>query len=263
MSVRLKVVEGKPHGAVIALHGKWFYIGRDPACQLRPKNDAVGDRHCALFLDGDYVEVKDLGTQGGTILNGRRLKPSISTPVHNGDRLQVGPLTFEVEVSSATAGQQVKGRDAKLGGDALDDLEESATARLANKLIQRELGQGPDPTKAVGTHLQVVMAEGIPCVTIEMAKITDQMVGTLKKELGNLSERPGLSRVILDMRKVQEIDGPGIDVLLAFESRLKSHGARMKLCELAGPVLDSFSDAGVLEQLPIFLDCHDAVWSAW
>src|SRR5438105_262327 len=85
MRVRLKVVEGKPHGAVIALHGKWFYIGRDATCQLRPKNDAVGERHCALFLDGDYVEVKDLGTRAGTLLNGRRLKPSISTPVHNGD----------------------------------------------------------------------------------------------------------------------------------------------------------------------------------
>mgnify|MGYP000984667220 CR=1 FL=1 len=263
MSVRLKVVEGKPHGAVIALHGKWFYIGRDAACQLRPKHDAVGERHCALFLDGDYVEVKDLGTQNGTILNGRRLKPSISTPVHNGDRLQVGPLTFEVEVSAATGGQVGVGRDAPLGHDALDDAEEPATARIANKLIQRDLGKSADPTRAVGTHLNVVLSEGIPCVTIEMPKITDQTVNTLKKELANLSERQGLSRVILDMRKVHEIDGPGIDVILAFESRLKSHGARMKMCELAGPVLDSLADAGVIDQLPIFLDCHDAIWSAW
>jgi anti-anti-sigma regulatory factor len=263
MSVRLKVVEGKPHGAVIALHGKWFYIGRDAACQLRPKHDAVGDRHCALFLDGDYVEVKDLGTQGGTLLNGRRLKPSISTPVHNGDRLQVGPLTFEVEVSTATGGQVGVGRDAPLGRDALDDDEEPATSRLANKLIQRDLGQGPDPTKAVGTHLTTVLAEGVPCVTIEMPKITDQMVRVFKKELGNLAERPGLTRVILDMRKVHDIDGPGIDVILAFETRLRSHGARMKLCEISGTVFDRLADAGVVDKMPIFLDCHDAIWSAW
>ncbi|MFO0957621.1 MAG: FHA domain-containing protein [Isosphaeraceae bacterium] len=262
MSVRLKVVEGKPHGAVIALHGKWFYIGRDPACQLRPKNEAVADRHCALFLDGDHVEVKDLGSQGGTILNGRKLRPSISTPLHNGDRLQVGPLTFEVEVSRVSDGEVGKGRDTPMGG--LDDDDESSlTAKIANRLIQRELGTGADPTKAVGAHLQAVITEGIPCVTIDMARVAEQMVPVLKKELANLAERPALTRLILDMRKVNEIDRPGIDLLLAFDKKLKEHGARLKLCEINPDVMDKLVDANLIDLLPIHLDCHDAIWSAW
>lgn len=262
MSVRLKVVEGKPYGAVIALHGKWFYIGRDPACQLRPKNEAVGDRHCALFLDGDHVEVKDLGSQAGTILNGRKLKPSISTPLHNGDRLQIGPLIFEVEVSRASEGEVGKGRDTPMGG-LEDDDESSLTAKIANRLIQRELGSGADPTKAVGAHLQTIVTEGIPCVTVAVNKLADQMVPVLKKELANLAERPALTRLILDLRKVAEIDRQGIELLLAFDKKLKSHGARLKLCEINPDVMDKLIDANLIDQLPIFLDCHDAIWSAW
>lgn len=263
MSVRLKVVEGKPQGATIALHGKWFYIGRDPACQLRPKHDTVGDKHCALFLEGDYVEVKDLGCQAGTILNGRKLKPSISTPVHNGDKIQVGPLLFEIEVETAKSQPIAEGALPPHEGSLLDDDDEPSTSRIANRLIQRELGQGADPTKAVGTHLHAVMSEGVPCVTLDMPRISDQMIPTLKKELANLAERPALTRLILDMRKVRHADDAAAEILLAFDKKLRDRGARLKLCELAPEVMDVLTKHGVLEKVPSFLDCHDAIWSAW
>jgi pSer/pThr/pTyr-binding forkhead associated (FHA) protein len=264
MSVRLKVLEGKPQGATIALHGKWFYIGRDPSCQLRPKHEDVDPKHCALFLQGDYVEVKDLGSEGGTLLNGRRLKPSISTPAHNGDRLQVGPLVFEVQVGADMPGDHHNGQTPPPSEDLLEDEEEaSSTARIANRLIQRQLGQGPDPMKAVGTHLHAVISEGVPCVTIDISRITEEMVPVFKRELANLAERPALTRVVLDFRKVREIGLEAADILLAFNKKLQSRGARLKICELTPETMEVLAARGVMDEIPVFLDCHDAIWSAW
>lgn len=258
MSVRLKVVSGKPQGASISLHGKTFVIGRDSTCQLRPKHDSVGTRHCTLKLDGDAVAVEDLGSEGGTLLNGAKLRPSVPTPVYHGDRIQVGPLIFEFAIHTETPPFSA--------ADLLDEEEEdqaSVAAKIANRIIQRELGQGPDPMKAVGTHLHAVLVEGVPCVTIEISRIGEEMLPILKRELSNLAERPSLTRLILDLRKVQRICPTSAEVLLAFEKKLRTRGARLKLCEIGPEVMEVLGDRGVIDQIPVFLDCHDAVWSAW
>lgn len=258
MSVCLKVVAGKPQGANISLHGKSFLIGRDSACQLRPKHDSVGSRHCALKVDGNAVDVEDLGSEGGTLLNGTRLDPSVPTPVRHGDRLQIGPLVFEFAIRDE---DRTAAADPE---EALDDQDEvSVAAKIANKIIQRELGQGPDPMKAVGIHLHVVLVEGVPCVTIEMHRIGEEMLPAFRRELGNLAERPSFTRLILDFRKVHAACPGGAEVLLAFEKKLRGRGARLKICELTPEVMAVMGEHGVLDRIPVFLDCHDAIWSAW
>src|SRR5262245_52304058 len=100
MKVHLKVVEGRPLGASIPLSGSAFLIGRDASCQLRPKHESVGPRHCQLTIEGDRLSIADLGSEGGTLLNGRRLRPSEPAPARHGDRFQVGNLVFEVAIAA-------------------------------------------------------------------------------------------------------------------------------------------------------------------
>lgn len=271
MKVQLKVIEGRPLGALIPLHGPSFTIGKDASCQLRPKHDSVADRHCRLAVDGDRVAVADLGSDAGTLLNGRRLKPGGEAAVAHGDRLQVGNLVFEVAIVGAGATVRPEPAAAEVppspkltGSDDGEGEFGSQAALLANKLLQNALAAGGDPTKAVGVHLRAEMIDGIPWIAIDMTRIVDEStILPLKRELRDLAERESLRRVILDFHRVQALSPAAADVLIAFHDRLKARGARLKLCEVAPAVFHVLEEKGLTARVPICLDCHDAVWSNW
>ncbi|RMD58828.1 FHA domain-containing protein, partial [Candidatus Parcubacteria bacterium] len=63
-----------------------------------PGMHSVSRRHASIFREGGQVFIKDLGSTNGTFLNGKRLPPYLSTPLHNGDSLQLGMLRIEVKI---------------------------------------------------------------------------------------------------------------------------------------------------------------------
>jgi pSer/pThr/pTyr-binding forkhead associated (FHA) protein len=75
-----------------------FLIGRGPDCDLRLNAAAISRHHCLLRLRGDDVVVLDLGSSNGTYVNGQRVRSQ--TSLHDGDRLSVGEVDFQVEVAS-------------------------------------------------------------------------------------------------------------------------------------------------------------------
>jgi hypothetical protein len=76
--------------------GDELTIGRSPGCAVPLTGDNfVSQLHARVFRRGDEYWVEDLGSTNGTLLNGRRL--ASATPLHRGDRLQVGRSVLEVE----------------------------------------------------------------------------------------------------------------------------------------------------------------------
>jgi len=67
-------------------------LGRDPvACAVaRPALDSVSPVHAALSRIGNGWQVKDLGSAGGTALNGIALDPPMGQPLQDGDELVLG-----------------------------------------------------------------------------------------------------------------------------------------------------------------------------
>ena len=94
MDLRLLVLKGKPQGKELPIRVSPFIIGRGPECQLRPNSDMVSRLHCALTIQGDQVNIRDLGSTNGTIVDGERLTGSLT--LTDGDIFQVGPLVFQV-----------------------------------------------------------------------------------------------------------------------------------------------------------------------
>jgi len=98
MKVTLVVASGVHKGKPIPIPGPQFLIGRDPECQLRPASQAVSKRHCLLVVRSGRVFVKDFGSTNGTFLNNEPITPEAVREVKAGDRLQVGPLDFTVQI---------------------------------------------------------------------------------------------------------------------------------------------------------------------
>lgn len=104
MDFKLKVLDGKNAGHLIAINVKRFLIGRAEDCQLRPGSELVSRHHCALLREDGYVGVRDFGSRNGTFVNDQRIAGE--QELHAGDRLQVGPLRFEVLLDVAVGGKK-------------------------------------------------------------------------------------------------------------------------------------------------------------
>ena len=81
-----------------------YFIGRNSRCHLRPQSLLVSNRHCEIMVRDDKAFLRDLDSTNGTQLNGRRLAER--TELHDHDRMQVGPLVFEVCIHEGTSLRQ-------------------------------------------------------------------------------------------------------------------------------------------------------------
>lgn len=68
-------------------------FGRDIVCDIRVSDPLVSRRHCQIWLDGDRVTLRDLGSSNATFVNGEPVKEARLEP---GDEVAVGSAIFLV-----------------------------------------------------------------------------------------------------------------------------------------------------------------------
>ncbi|MBY0230610.1 MAG: FHA domain-containing protein [Gemmataceae bacterium] len=123
MNVKLLVVQGKPAGKQLLFGQGEYYLGRGPECQVRFNSDWVSRQHCVLTVGAGGATVRDLGSRNGTLVNGKLIREAAA--LADRDRVQVGPVTFEVRIDSVTGGSDPEavplgeGSDAGMGSTAL------------------------------------------------------------------------------------------------------------------------------------------------
>jgi len=103
MEVKLVVTNGRHSGREIPIRVPKFFIGRAEDCHLRPGSDLVSRHHCVILVEGGTVTVRDFGSKNGTFVNGEQVMPE--RELNNGDRLVVGQLDFDVQISGVPAVQ--------------------------------------------------------------------------------------------------------------------------------------------------------------
>ena len=101
MTVKLCVIQGKPAGKSLAFPTGEYYFGRGAECHVRPNSDWVSRQHCLLRVTGNAAFLKDLGSRNGTLVNGVLI--GAEKQLFHGDRVQFGPLVFEVQVDDSRA----------------------------------------------------------------------------------------------------------------------------------------------------------------
>ena len=114
MDVKLVVLGGKHPGQEIAVQGPEFLVGRAPECKLRPNSDMVSRRHCMISIAEGQATIRDLGSRNGTIVNGKKITGEHE--LRTGDKIKVGPLEFEVHLSTSSQRQEEAEGTQRAGG---------------------------------------------------------------------------------------------------------------------------------------------------
>lgn len=107
-SHQLRRRDGPAAGTPIPLTRSFCTLGRHPASDIRldtPTDQAVQDRHAAVFRDGTGWLVRDLGSTSGTLVNGHRIVGD--RRLQEGDEIRLGSegpaLRFEFASAAAQA----------------------------------------------------------------------------------------------------------------------------------------------------------------
>lgn len=112
MELTLKLLSGSKSGQEIKIPVDKFFIGRAEDCHLRPHSDLISRHHCALLVQEGVAAVRDFGSRNGTFVNGERVVGQ--RELATGDKLKVGNLEFEVQLSSSIGGKKLpKVKDVK------------------------------------------------------------------------------------------------------------------------------------------------------
>jgi pSer/pThr/pTyr-binding forkhead associated (FHA) protein len=71
---------------------KEVIVGRDETCDIRIMARSVSREHCAIEQDGDELVLRDLGSTGGTYLNGTKVE---KVRLEDGMQITVGPAVLK------------------------------------------------------------------------------------------------------------------------------------------------------------------------
>ena len=135
MEVKLVVASGSHQGQVIEIKREIFEIGKSPRCQLNPGGAGVGRHHCAIFRKEGFAAVKPLDPVEKTILNGTAITKPMK--LRNGDKLQVGGMTFEIQLTVGVSGQKLS---------KVQSVTEAAARIVEKKQIEKKKSKAAGAT---------------------------------------------------------------------------------------------------------------------
>jgi len=102
-SARLLWLNERGDVACAALTGAPVVIGRDPACDVVLASSHLSRRHCVVRWREAHgpaiaLEIEDLSSSNGTLVNGTPMEPRISRRLRDGDVIELGGIALAVLV---------------------------------------------------------------------------------------------------------------------------------------------------------------------
>lgn len=171
MEVKLVVANGSHQGQIIEVKREIFEIGKSPRCQLNPGGPGVGRHHCAIFRKEGFAALKPLDPVEKTILNGTAITKPMK--LRNGDKLQVGSMTFEIQLTVGVSGQKLS---------KVQSVTEAAARIVEKKQIEKKKSKAAGATDA-DSDLDIFAIFGEEAPDEE-----DQLVSIMRKNRDQAAE---------------------------------------------------------------------------
>ena len=139
MGFRLRITEGKGQGREFYFRRSSVKIGRMPDNDLILYDTTVSRHHCQILRSSNGFRVRDTGSANGILVND---VPTVDAPIDDGDRLRIGPVTFEFSVGMPAPGPRFIGT----GPSVLDPEADTTIGTLDEWNVSGQLARAVAPT---------------------------------------------------------------------------------------------------------------------
>jgi pSer/pThr/pTyr-binding forkhead associated (FHA) protein len=143
MQVVLVMIRSNGETRSFSLSKDVTILGRSHDCDLRLALSEISRRHARLIKQGEELLLEDLGSANGTTVNGQAIQ---QRRLAAGDKLQLGPVTFIIEIESDSVASDNAGNTADATGSQRDP---PAPAEIEGQIQDTDEGPktstDPDP----------------------------------------------------------------------------------------------------------------------
>jgi eukaryotic-like serine/threonine-protein kinase len=224
MAYLLMVTSGPNQGARINLpkHGS-LVLGRGDESDVQVFDPRMSRTHCRIEVNGDGVRIADLGSTGGTFLQGKRIDES---PVQLGDCIRIGETeaTLRDEAASDTTVLSLPG----------DTSQVPADVRNLDALIGRDVHH---------YRIESKIADGTTGAVFKARDLKHNRAAAVKVLWPNLSQDEEASqRFIRGMKTMFPLHHPNI-------VRIYSAGTYRNLCWVAMEFVDGTDLTNLIERI--------------
>ncbi len=173
----LIAIEGPLKGQTFRLR-EAVVLGRSFDADLRLDDPAVSRRHARISLAGGHCSIEDLGSENGTLVNGRRI--AAPTPLQSGDQIGLAGNLFRFAAESAPpreSGVTIVDEPSADAPPALETIDVRATSMEA-AMAQR--ADAPDALIKAQQRLRAVLEISNAVQTqLDMDKLLHQIMDRL------------------------------------------------------------------------------------
>jgi two-component system response regulator AtoC len=142
-------------------------LGRSSQCEIQIDHPTISRIH--VCIEVSPPRVRDLGSQNGTDLSGRRLEPQTPEPFTVGDIIRLGGVTVVVQRSLPAAEPQFRGAIAEV-----HRLEVQVAASTLSVLVRGETGVGKE---LVAERIHAASPRGgRPLLKLNCAALTESLL---------------------------------------------------------------------------------------
>ena len=199
---------GATKGRTVPVDGPSFVIGRQSDCQLRLGSPMVSKLHAAIERRDGRIFLSDLGSTNGTILNGRLMRGK-EAEIHDGDRIQVGPVVCTL---ATVAHREGCGKVEEQVAEWLHGERAAGQADPVNALDTAVIATSTSGA-ADGEHelsIKTEIIQDVLVVTPEVGELeSDSTIELLREHLHSLLSQPVPRRVVVNLEYVAASHGPG------------------------------------------------------
>lgn len=130
----LKGISGEFQGNTLPLRSSVMTMGRASENHIMISDNNVSRHHATLFVNKDSIQIMDEKSRNGVLLNEKKIEPGKKITLKHGDRIQIGPHGFVIELDEG--GQESPAKEIKLASSTKSaKTDQNQTVTSAPKSI--------------------------------------------------------------------------------------------------------------------------------